>query len=270
VIDGNAGLVLPLVYHLVQQRVQRFGPAVALDVGAADRNLGGDAGCGGAVVPEAALHAARDAHLDLLELPGEVVGVVARVPVAQLRGELAVVVVHALAAGRRLGGRDDGKADDDVAAGAAVGPGAAFDECDNAAKDGFGRDEVPFVDAKLAVAEAHHHVAVSREPKARDGLEPELPQPGEELVGGGGGNGLEEEVELCVVDAATEQARQRLKHLLGPGTKLRSWSDQTSVATSICCGEMRMLFTDDGRPPRIRFDTVPAVEMTVPFFVCSM
>ena len=33
---------------------------------------------------------------------------------------------------------------------------------------------------------------------------------------------------------------------------------------------MRMLLTDDGRPPRVRFDTVPAVEMTVPFFVCSM
>jgi hypothetical protein len=42
------------------------------------------------------------------------------------------------------------------------------------------------------------------------------------------------------------------------------------VETSILSGVMRMLFTDPGRPPRARFEMVPAVEMTVPFFVCSM
>ena len=30
------------------------------------------------------------------------------------------------------------------------------------------------------------------------------------------------------------------------------------------------IFTDPGRPPRARFEIVPEVEMTVPFFVCSM
>jgi hypothetical protein len=37
----------------------------------------------------------------------------------------------------------------------------------------------------------------------------------------------------------------------------------------MCSGVMRMLLTDEGRPPRMRFDTVPAVEMTVPLRVCS-
>jgi hypothetical protein len=31
-----------------------------------------------------------------------------------------------------------------------------------------------------------------------------------------------------------------------------------------------MTLTEDGRPPRDLFDTVPAVEITVPFRVCSM
>jgi hypothetical protein len=31
-----------------------------------------------------------------------------------------------------------------------------------------------------------------------------------------------------------------------------------------------MTLTDDGRPPRDLLETVPAVEITVPFFVCSM
>jgi hypothetical protein len=42
------------------------------------------------------------------------------------------------------------------------------------------------------------------------------------------------------------------------------------VLTSIVSPVIVMRFTDDGRPPRERFDTVPAVEMTVPFLVCSM
>jgi hypothetical protein len=46
--------------------------------------------------------------------------------------------------------------------------------------------------------------------------------------------------------------------------------DQTSVETSIAFVVMRMLFTEPGRPPRALFEIVPAVEMTVPFLVCSM
>jgi hypothetical protein len=56
----------------------------------------------------------------------------------------------------------------------------------------------------------------------------------------------------------------------GPGTKPRSLADQTSVETSIAPFVMRMLFTDPGRPTRARLEIVPAVEMTVPFFVGSM
>jgi hypothetical protein len=33
---------------------------------------------------------------------------------------------------------------------------------------------------------------------------------------------------------------------------------------------MSMTLTDEGLPPRERFEIVPAVEITVPFLVCSM
>ena len=39
--------------------------------------------------------------------------------------------------------------------------------------------------------------------------------------------------------------------------------------TSMLTGEIVSTLTDDGLPPRDRFETVPAVEITVPRFVCS-
>jgi hypothetical protein len=47
-------------------------------------------------------------------------------------------------------------------------------------------------------------------------------------------------------------------------------SDHTSVDISMSLAVMRMLLTDDGRPPRERLLIVPDVETIVPFFVCSM
>ena len=40
VIDGGAGFVLPLVHHLVQQRMQRFTPTMPHDVRSRQRDLG--------------------------------------------------------------------------------------------------------------------------------------------------------------------------------------------------------------------------------------
>ena len=49
------------------------------------------------------------------------------------------------------------------------------------------------------------------------------------------------------------------------------WSadDQTCVTMRISAGVIVMTLRLDGRPPRDRFETVPAVEITVPFRVCS-
>src|SRR5512146_3517692 len=40
VVERKAGFVLPLVHHLVQQRVERFVPTVAAQVSPGDRDLG--------------------------------------------------------------------------------------------------------------------------------------------------------------------------------------------------------------------------------------
>jgi len=56
-IDDAAGFVLPLVYHLVQQGVQRLGPAVPAQVAPADRDLRRLARSRGGIVAQAGLHA---------------------------------------------------------------------------------------------------------------------------------------------------------------------------------------------------------------------
>jgi hypothetical protein len=63
--------------------------------------------------------------------------------------------------------------------------------------------------------------------------------------------------------------RHRGNDLLGPWRNPPCSEDHTCVLTSMVALAMRITFTDPGRPPRERFDTVPAVEITVPRRVCS-
>lgn len=78
------------------------------------------------------------------------------------------------------------------------------------------------------------------------------------------------EVEGKLSLASRKKFSQRSKQRCGPGTNVRLSSDQILVVTSIVFLPMLITFTDEGRPPRDRLDTVPAVEITVPFRVCSM
>lgn len=70
--------------------------------------------------------------------------------------------------------------------------------------------------------------------------------------------------------ASREKFPYRSKQRCGPGTNVLLSSDQMRVVTSMVSLPIEITFTDDGRPPRERFETVPAVDITVPFFVCSM
>src|SRR5687768_1861842 len=72
VIDGEAALVLPLVHHLVQQRVHSLVPTVATDVPPADHDLGTAALLAAKyVVAEPALHSPRHPDRNRCELAGE-------------------------------------------------------------------------------------------------------------------------------------------------------------------------------------------------------
>ena len=82
--------------------------------------------------------------------------------------------------------------------------------------------------------------------------------------------GRRSEIERELNFPTVEESPQRSKHRCGPATNVRLSSDQILVITSIVVGPIVITLTDDGRPPRERLETVPAVEMTVPFRVCSM
>src|SRR6185369_11921218 len=133
-----------------------------------------------------------------------------------------------------------------------------------------GGAEIALVHAQLLTAEAHHHVAVARELAPAQPRQSESTQQREQLVGVLGRGIRQTELQLRDVATPAQQARQRAKHLTGPDANSPLAAFQTSVDTSMFSCVMLMLLTDEGRPPRIRFDTVPAVEITVPFFVCSM
>ena len=75
-IDDEALLVLPLMHHLVQQRVQRFFPPVAPNVAATQNYFRLASLASRAVVTQPALHAARDPDRDLAQRPIESILVV--------------------------------------------------------------------------------------------------------------------------------------------------------------------------------------------------
>lgn len=167
--------------------------------------------------------------------------------------------------------------DDEFPGLAANGFRAALDEPDDGIEDFRRGVEIAAMHAHLGSVEADHHTGVFRELQLRDGLQPAAAKQLEEA-------GFSQLL-LCVWrdvqiprparDDSVEQSElhpllQRLKHRAGPATKFFSFSAQMSVDTSISVGVMRMRLTDDGRPPRDRFEMVPAVETTVPRLVCSM
>lgn len=161
--------------------------------------------------------------------------------------------------------RDDGSLR--VSAFAARAP---LHERDDRREHGRRRIQVPFVHSQLAAAEAHHDVAVAREAQPADAREPKRLQAHQQFLRRLRGRCSKAELQLARIARATEQLRQRAKHFVGPGSNARRVDDHTKVETSTLSPDRRILFTDDGRPPRMRLETVPAVEMTVPFLVCSM
>jgi hypothetical protein len=102
------------------------------------------------------------------------------------------------------------------------------------------RRKIPGVHPQIATAKAHHHVAVPREATPRD---PAQSQPSE--------------------------TRKQLVRVTRRGVEVECELRRVGFAKPED-GPQRMLFTDDGRPPRERLLIVPDVEMIVPRFVCSM
>lgn len=193
-VNPQPALVLPLMNHLVQQCMDGLFPTVALDMPAADNDLGGvpvlAAPC---VVPEPALHSPRHPYRHPFQLTTKLRSIQRRM--------------------------------------------LALESIDKPLIRGMRPLGCPATNARRINGAAMR---------------------------------LELERELELPAANTDQASERSKQRCGPAKKFLFSSDQIRVVTSIVFAPMTMTFTDDGRPPRERLDTVPAVEITVPLFVCSM
>src|SRR5512146_2842507 len=183
VIERKAGFVLPLVHHLVQERVQRLVPPMATEMPPGDRDLGAVAVLGRRVVPEPAPHPARDANRHRLERVAEILGVVPSVPLRQSLRRRLVLRTHALAAHRRVGHarRRDAELDDSAARDPPLGARSALDEAHDRRVHLERRLEIPLVHTKLRAAETHHHVAIARELTARDAAESQLAKARQQL-----------------------------------------------------------------------------------------
>ena len=269
-IDDVAVLVLPLMHHLVEQCVQRFRPSVAADVATADHDLDSIVvGARRAVVSEAALHSARDANGHVAELSREVLPIVVGVPGLELPHHRGVGRVGGLAGPAHRRRPLDRIGEDRTPRRRAVGPRATAGEGDDRGQHRGRRAQKRFVDAELASAEADDDRSIPGQPAGVEALEAEGAEAREQLDRRSGRRGELEDELSGVGTVAPEEVAQRAKHCEAPGTKVRILSDQIEVETSIEDEPRVITFTDDGRPPRDRFDTVPAVEITVPFFVCS-
>ena len=169
---GAPGLVLPLMHHLVQQRVQRLVPAVAAQCRQLIAISPGSPALRRRVVAEPALHAARHANRNGLQRAAEMLGVVPLVPLGELRS------ASGSSSGRVRSRRDrparrrrpNATTIRRCAArrSARVRPST---NCDDRLVHLVGAREVALVHAQLVAAEAHHHVAVPRQPARADALE---------------------------------------------------------------------------------------------------
>ena len=269
-VDRQAIFILPLVNHLVEQRLEGLGPAMTPEMPARDGDLSTLTTGRGAVMSEPTPHPARYAYRNRFQIAAEMFGVEALVPLTELERERFVVGVSLLAPSA-LWRRLHLEGDDPLTGRAPRGARSALDESHDRLVHLDRRGEIALVHAKTLALKAHHHVSVSREAAIVDSPQSQRSKSDEQLDGVAWRRGRREiERELRRIAAARENRGQRAKHFTGPAMNVRSSFDHTNVDTSMSCSLMRMLLTDDGRPPRDRLLIVPDVEMIVPRFVCSM
>src|ERR1051325_5302109 len=84
VVDDEPLFILPLMHHLVQERVHGLVPAISTDVAPADDDLGLATFCGRAIVTPSAAHTPGEADGNLAQLTTEALVVVRTVQLRQL------------------------------------------------------------------------------------------------------------------------------------------------------------------------------------------
>ena len=172
----TAGLVLPLMHHLVQQRVHSLSPAVAPQVLAAEHDLGaGPVLTGGAVVAEPRLHAPGEAHRDARERAAEVLRIEIGVRIGETREQRRIAGAHHLFATLRRRPLHLVR-ENHVARLEASRARARRGEGDHGAQHRLRRARVPLVNAQRAPRQRDHHAARAHERDRVHGVQAEAVQ----------------------------------------------------------------------------------------------
>ena len=147
-------------------------------------------------------------------------------------------------------------------------PCTRLNEIDDCAEDLLGCIEKAAMDANFRSRVTDNDSPILRQPNRESVVEPKPLKDSSQIVGVARTR-LELQRKLKL-KPKSDQAAERSKQRWGPCTKVFLSSDQIRVVTSMVSGPILISFTEEGRPPRDRLDTVPAVEITVPLRVCSM
>src|SRR5690242_4319264 len=138
-------------------------------------------------------------------------------------------------------------------------PRPAPHEDDDRAPDVGRRRQIRLVNAQRAAAKAHHHAAILRELALLDARIQAKRAQSPQQRGAVARRHIERQLQLS--GRAEQQSPDHRSNVCdGPSTNAPSRVDQMSVWTSILPGSSAMTLMEDGRPPRDRSDTVPAVD----------
>lgn len=185
VVDELAVLRLPLVNHLMQQRVLDLGPPVTPNVPPADGDLAGRATAARGELTETLAHAARKPECDRAEGAIEVAVVERSVEPFEMGEDGEVLRVRSPGWQRRWSDGLDGERDDLAQRRSAQGPGCSgTNVAHDGLEDSIGSEGEPFVDAQHPSGRYREHdppIAMGHHPL--DPTQPECPEAVLDLLG---------------------------------------------------------------------------------------
>jgi len=253
-IDRPAALVLPLVHHLVDQGRECLGPSVATEVTAADDDLRRLLWRGDAIVAESAFETTGDSNRYRMQHAAEALGVERLVRGGETCfGRRIVRMSRLTSPSRRALFSWNRIRQHDLPRRRPLGSRAATDERGYGSQDIGRRVEKRTVDSECAATVTHHNSTITRQAQCRHAAESASNEAQQQLIGR-----LRPEREL---ELLYELPRYRVTHFVGPGSN--PWPFQMSDCTSTLSRVIVQTFTDCGRCPRDRLDTVPATEINM-------
>lgn len=257
-VDREAALLLPLVDHLMEQRVEGFIPPVTPHMPPADRNGGSSPRRGRGVMAQPRSHPARHENPDPRQRPAKAL----LVEPPMLGGEpvhhWTVVRVQPLRPARARFAPWYGPREDTLPRNAAFHTPAA-DEHHDRAEQLVRRGGESALHPQLVPLEGDEHAAIRGQRDALYSPQAEPSQARQELV-----RRIEAELELRRIGRQAETREERANCCTCSGWNSRRAATHIYGTTLMWAGVMVRLKNDDGRLARDRLDRVPAVHTTIP------